>query len=148
LNRQVEPAMKFFTREAANAISTWQQVPGNDATGQAPQLYVQLSPEMAEEARRRGMTSRLDELVDGRVRELYPDLDRDCIDRHSQWIERMLPVFPPGYAHAMAAFRDRQSAVRRNVYFCGDYLAQALVTGAAASGERAARDIVSHWDGR
>jgi oxygen-dependent protoporphyrinogen oxidase len=83
--------------------------------------------------------------VDRRVRELHPTLDRDCIDRHSQWLERMLPVFYPGYARAMAAFRDRQSAARKNVYFCGDYLAQALVTGAAASGERVARDIIGHW---
>jgi oxygen-dependent protoporphyrinogen oxidase len=147
LNRQVEPAMKFFAREAAGAISTWQQVPGNDATGQAPQLYAQLSPEAAEEARLRGKTDRLDELVEERVRELYPDLDTDCTDRHSQWIECMLPVFYPGYAGAMAVFRERQSSARRNVYFCGDYLAQALVTGAAASGERTARDIVSHWGG-
>jgi oxygen-dependent protoporphyrinogen oxidase len=143
LNRQVEPAMKFFTRDVAGAIATWQQVPGNDE--QAPQLYAQLSPEATEDARRIGMTDRLDELVAGRVRELYPNLDRDCADRHSQWIERMLPVFYPGYARALATFRDRQSAARRNVYFCGDYLAQALVTGAAASGERTARDIVGHW---
>jgi oxygen-dependent protoporphyrinogen oxidase len=144
LNRQIDPAMEFFTRDVAGPISTWQQVPGNE--GQAPQLYAQLSPEATEEARRLGMTDRLDELVEERVRKLYPDLDRDCIDRHSQWIERMLPVFYPGYARAMAAFRDRQSAFRRNVYFCGDYLAQALVTGAAASGERAARDIAAHWE--
>jgi oxygen-dependent protoporphyrinogen oxidase len=147
LNRQVEPAMKFFTRDIASAISTWQQVPGNDAIGQAPQLYAQLSPETAEDARLRGKTDRLDELVEERVRELYPDLDTDCTDRHSQWIECMLPVFYPGYAGAMAVFRERQSSARRNVYFCGDYLAQALVTGAAASGERTARDIVSHWGG-
>lgn len=145
LNRQVKPVMNFFTRDVAGAIATWQRVPGSEAARQAPQLYAQLSPEATEEARRHGMTDRLDELVDGRVRQLYPDLDRDCVDRHNQWIERMLPVFSPGYARSMAAFRDRQSAVRRNVYFCGDYLAQALITGAAASGERAARDIAAHW---
>jgi oxygen-dependent protoporphyrinogen oxidase len=54
-------------------------------------------------------------------------------------------VFYPGYARSITAFRDRQSAARRRVYFCGDYLAQALITGAAASGERAARDIAGHW---
>jgi oxygen-dependent protoporphyrinogen oxidase len=145
LNRPIEPAMKFFTRDVAGPISTWQQVPGDAATGQAPQLYAQLSPEATEKAQKRGMTNRLDELVSERVRELYPALERDCVDRHSQWIERMLPVFRPGYARAMAVFRDRQSAARKKVYFCGDYLAQALVTGAAASGERAARDIVAHW---
>jgi oxygen-dependent protoporphyrinogen oxidase len=145
LNRPIEPAMKFFTRDVAGPVATWQQVPGDEATVQAPQLYAQLSPEATEEAERRGMTDRLDELVSRRVRELYPTLDRDCIDRHGQWIERMLPIFHPGYARAMAAFRERQSVMRRTVYFCGDYLAQALVTGAAASGERAARDIVAHW---
>jgi oxygen-dependent protoporphyrinogen oxidase len=145
LDRPVEPAMQFFTRATGRVVSTWQQIPGNETTGQAAQLYAQLSPEATEEARSLGMTDRLDELVDGRVRELYPELDRACADRHGQWIERMLPVFYPGYARAMAAFRDRQSAARRNVYFCGDYLAQALITGAAASGERAARDIVTHW---
>ena len=143
LNRQVEPAMLFFTRTVAGSISTWQQVPGGEE--RSPQLYAQLSPEASEDARRRGMTDRLDELVEERVRELYPSLDHDCEDRHSQWIERMLPVFYPGYAAAMAAFRERQSAARRRVYFCGDYLAQALVTGAAASGERAAQDVIRHW---
>lgn len=147
LDRQVGPEMKFFAREAAGMVSTWQQVPGDEVAGQAPQLYAQLSPEATEAARELGITDRLDELVGRRVRELYPDLDAHCIDRHSQWIERMLPVFYPGYASAMAAFRNRQSAERRKVYFCGDYLAQALVTGAAASGERAAQDIIRHWGG-
>ena len=145
LNRQVEPAMQFFTRAAAGPIATWQQGPGNAATGEAAQLYAQLSPEAVQEAIDRDMTDRLDELVRDGVRTLYPNLDRDCADRHNQWIARMLPVFYPGYAKSVAAFRERQSAMARRVYFCGDYLAQALITGAAASGERAARDIISHW---
>ena len=145
LGRQVEPAMKFFTRDASGPLATWQQVPGSEATGQSPQLYAQLSPKAVAEAVRRDMTNRLDELVRDRVRMLYPTLDRDCTDLHNQWIARMLPVFYPGYARTVAAFRERQSTTRRRVYFCGDYLAQSLVTGAAASGERAARDIVGSW---
>lgn len=145
LNRQVEPVMQFFTRSAAGSIATWQQVPGDEATKQAPQLYAQLSPEAVSEAIERGMTERLDELVAERVRALYPDLDRDCADRHNQWIARKLPVFYPGYAHSVAAFREQQSSNARRIYFCGDYLAQALITGAAASGERAAHDITRHW---
>lgn len=145
LNRPVAPAMQFFTRAAAGAVATWQQVPGNEATGEAPQLYAQLSPEAVGQAIERGMTDRLDELVKDRVRALYPSLDSDCADLHNQWIARKLPVFYPGYAKSMAAFRERQSASRQKVYFCGDYLAQALITGAAASGERAARDIANHW---
>lgn len=145
LNRQVAPAMSFFTRAASGPLATWQQVPGNEATGQAPQLYAQLSPEAVTEALERNMTDRLDEIVGPRVRMLYPTLDQDCVDLHNQWIARKLPTFYPGYARAMATFRDRQSAERRQVYFCGDYLAQSLVTGAAASGERAAADIARHW---
>lgn len=147
LGRQVEPAMKFFTRTASGPIATWQQVPGNEATGQAPQLYAQLSPEAVEEAQATDMTGRLHELVADRVRALYPTLDRDYTDLHNQWIANKLPVFHPGYGRAVAAFRERQSAARRRVYFCGDYLAQSLVNGAAASGERAARDIARHWAG-
>ncbi|KSV74442.1 hypothetical protein N182_27765 [Sinorhizobium sp. GL2] len=145
LDRQVEPAMSFFSREAAGPIATWQQVPGNDKTGQAPQLYAQMSPEAVAHAIRENMTERLDAVVRERVCELYPTLQRDCIDVHNQWIARMLPLFYPGYGQRMAAFRNRQSASRRRVYFCGDYLAQSLVTGAAASGERAAADILRHW---
>jgi len=145
LNRQVAPAMSFFTRAASGPLATWQQVPGNEAKGQAPQLYAQLSPEAVAEAMKRGMTDRLDEIVGPRVRMLYPTLDQDCADLHNQWIARKLPIFYPGYARAMTGFRDRQSSARRQVYFCGDYLAQSLVTGAAASGERAAADIARHW---
>ena len=133
LSRQVAPAMKFFTRAAAGPLATWQQVPGSEATGQAPQLYAQLSPEAVSEAVERGMIERLDELVGERARALYPDLDRDVADLHNQWIARKLPTFYPGYARSVAAFRDRQSAARRRAYFCGDYLAQSLITGAAAS---------------
>lgn len=145
LDRQIAPAMHFFSRDVAGPIATWQQVPGNEKTGQAPQLYAQMSPEGVEQAIRENMTGQLDAIVRERVRELYPSLDRDCADIHNQWIARMLPLFYPGYAQHMAAFRDSQSAARRRVYFCGDYLAQSLVTGAAASGERAAADMLRHW---
>jgi oxygen-dependent protoporphyrinogen oxidase len=104
-----------------------------------------MSPEAVEQVIREGMTEKLDLVVRERVRALYPTLERDCVDVHNQWIARMLPLFYPGYARRMAAFRDRQSAARRQVYFCGDHLAQSLVTGAAASGERTAADILRHW---
>ncbi|CAH1688788.1 Protoporphyrinogen IX oxidase, aerobic [Hyphomicrobiales bacterium] len=145
LGCQVAPAMNFFTRDASGPLATWQQVPGNEAIGQAPQLYAQLSPEAVDEALRRGMTDRLDNLVKERVLALYPTLERDCVDIHNQWIARKLPVFYPGYTSTVVSFRNRQSAARRRVYFCGDYLAQSLVTGAAASGERVAADIARHW---
>ena len=63
-------------------------------------------------------------------------------DCHTQWIQRKLATFSTGYATQAKAFRDRQDASARRVTFAGDYLQQSLVTGAAASGERAARRIL------
>src|SRR5690606_8652419 len=104
LDRQVGPETKFFAREAAGMVSTWQQVPGDEVAGQAPPLYSQLWPEATEAARRLGFPDRLDEWVGRRVRELYPDLVAHCIVRRSQWIVGRLQVFYPGYASATAAF--------------------------------------------
>ena len=36
LNRQVVPQMKFFTRAVSGPVATWQQIPGDETTGQAP----------------------------------------------------------------------------------------------------------------
>ncbi|MBN8290631.1 FAD-dependent oxidoreductase [Rhodobacter sp. NTK016B] len=140
LKGDVAPKMNFFAREAAGPIATYQQVPANPAKGQAAQLYAQLSPEANAQAKAEGRTGALHGLIEERVLQLYPTLNADCDDRVEQWIERKLPTFYPGYARAMAAFRDRQSG---GLAFCGDYLAQSLLTGASASGERAARQIMA-----
>lgn len=145
MKRQVTPCMRFFTAEKSLVLSTYQQVKGDPEKGIAPQLYAQMTPEATLHARDNGLTERLDELLRPDVTALYPDLDRDCEDLHNQWIARKLPVFYPGYGASVRTFRDRQEATARRLYFCGDYLAQSLVTGAAASGERAARTIARHW---
>ena len=80
-----------------------------------------------------------------KLRALLPGIDHLIHDHHSQWIDAMLPLFPPGYAAKMAEFRRRQAETQRRIYYCGDYLAQALVTGAAASGARAARQLNMDW---
>ncbi|MCB1396294.1 MAG: FAD-dependent oxidoreductase [Rhodobacter sp.] len=140
LNRDVPARMNFFARGSAATIATYQQVPGNPATGQAPQLYAQLSPEANARAKAEGRTGALHGIVEDRLLQLYPTLHADCADRVEQWIERKLPTFYPGYARAVHDFRARQSGP---LAYCGDYLAQSLLTGAAASGERAARQIIA-----
>ena len=50
----------------------------------------------------------LHETVLPRVRELYPNFDAACGDRHEQWIARKLPLFYLGHAARLGAFRQRQ----------------------------------------
>jgi oxygen-dependent protoporphyrinogen oxidase len=143
LNRDVPAKMNFFDTETAGPIATYQQIPGNAAKGHAPQLYVQLSPEAVAQVKAEGRQGDFHAMVEERVRELYPEFDAAVEDRHEQWIERKLPVFYPGYAAKIRAFLTRREAETQTVYFCGDYLSQSLLTGAAASGARAARMLLS-----
>ncbi|WP_417626302.1 protoporphyrinogen/coproporphyrinogen oxidase [Pararhodobacter aggregans] len=140
LKGDVAPKMNFFTREVAGTIATYQQSAANPARGQAAQLYAQLSPEANAQAKAEGRTGDLHAIIEERLLQLYPSLHGDCEDRVEQWIERKLPTFYPGYARKAADFRARQ---RGGLAFCGDYLAQSLLTGAAASGERAAAQILA-----
>ncbi len=142
LKGDVAPRMNFFARETASSIATYQQSAANPATGQAAQLYAQLSPEANARAIAEGRTGDLHALIEERLLQLYPTLHADCEDRVEQWIERKLPTFYPGYAARMAAFRAEQQG---GLAFCGDYLAQSLLTGASASGERAAAQILASF---
>jgi len=145
MNRDIAPVMRFFADGAGGSIVTYQQIPGDPARNQPPQIFAQLSRDALEQARADGATDRLDSLIAKDMARLFPGFDQAIADRHSQWIDRMLPVFPPGYCQQMKAFRDRNASQARRLYFCGDYLAQALVTGAAASGLRAAQTVSAHW---
>lgn len=140
LKGDVAPRMNFFAREVAGTIATYQQSAANPARGQAAQLYAQLSPEANARAKAEGRTGNLHAIIEERLLQLYPTLAQDCEDRVEQWIERKLPTFYPGYARKVTEFRARQ---RGGLAFCGDYLAQSLLTGAAASGERAAAQILA-----
>ena len=142
LSGDVPARMNFFAREGAGPIATYQQLPANAAKGQAAQIYAQLSPEAARHAAETGQTGDLHPIIEDQLRQLFPGFDAQQVDRHTQWIQRKLPTFSTGYAMQAKAFRDRQDASARRVTFAGDYLQQSLVTGAAASGERAARRIL------
>lgn len=142
LNRQIASDMRFFAQGAGGRISTWQQVPGNEAKGTSPQLYAQLTPEATREVAAKGAQGQMDQLIAQDVTRLFPTLAQDVEAVHNQWIPRKLPVFRPGYTRALETFlRGRQSA-QDGLYFCGDYLSQPLVTGAAASGQRVADQIL------
>lgn len=145
IDAALRPDMRFFSRTANPVLSTYEQSPADPASDRPAQIYAQLTPEATAQAREEGLTGHLHHLTDTAVQVLYPDLDRTCIDRHSQWIERMLPIFYPGYGQSVQAFRERRAEHRQSVYFCGDYLGQALLTGAATSGLRTADRINRDW---
>ncbi|MEX4002113.1 NAD(P)/FAD-dependent oxidoreductase [Paraburkholderia sp. EG285A] len=135
--------MQFASRDVASRISTFQQMPAAPASGRPlTQLYCQLTPEAAEEAQRRGCTDDIDTLVRDELRARVPDFDRHLVAVVNQWIPRKLPVFAPGYGERLRAFwrwqEDAARASERPVVYCGDWTSQALLTGACASGERAA----------
>jgi oxygen-dependent protoporphyrinogen oxidase len=145
--RPLPALMQFASRGAASRISTFQQLPAAPGSGRPlTQLYCQLTPEAADEAVRRGCTDDLDALLRNELRARIPDFDRHVVSVVNQWIPRKLPVFAPGYGERLRAFwrwqEDAARASERPVVYCGDWTSQALLTGACASGERAARIVL------
>ncbi len=136
-------AMEFATRRQPGRIATWQQTPGSN--GQPSMLYCQLTPEATEEAAQCGMHTDLDALIGAEVRARIPDLDARLLHRHNQWIPHKLPSFHPGYLAGVRTYLDWQGRQRRRLYLCGDYLSQALLNGACASGDETAARITDHW---
>ncbi|WP_260854193.1 protoporphyrinogen/coproporphyrinogen oxidase [Paraburkholderia sp. BCC1886] len=141
------PVMDFATRDTPSRIATYQQLPAAPAQGRPlTQIYCQLTPEAAEEAQARGLTGELDVLLRDELRQRIPDFDAQVVSVVNQWIPRKLPVFSPGYGARLQAFWQWQEsparALDRPLVYCGDWTAQALLTGACASGERAAQIVL------
>ena len=136
--------MEFATRRLATRIATWQQTPA--AGGQPALLYCQLTPEAAHEAVAAGLTDDLDRLIGAEVRARIPDLDARLLHRHNQWIARKLPTFYPGYLPKVRDYLAHQSSRPQRLYLCGDYLSQALLNGACASGQAVAELLSEHWN--
>lgn len=135
--------MEFATRRCATRISTWQQTPASG--GQPALLYCQLTPEATQEAQAAGLTDDLDRLIGDEVRARVPDLDARLLHRHNQWIAHKLPSFYPGYLARVRDFLAWQASRPQRLYLCGDYLSQALLNGACASGQETADLIAAHW---
>lgn len=142
---EVEPVVRFFRRDSGSRLSTYQQLPAMPAAGrQHAQLYCQLTPEAVDDAVAAGMTGDLDAFTRDHVRPLFPDIDVRSTEHLTQWISRKLPVPYPGYGHELQRFLAWQAGEKRSVYYCGDYLSQALVTGAVASAARAVSLVATH----
>jgi oxygen-dependent protoporphyrinogen oxidase len=131
----VPPSMRFLDAEEGGRLATFQTLPAAPQAGRVrAQLYCQLTPEASRAAAVEGWTGALDAHVRNDVRRLFPGLDVRLRGVAEQWIPHKLPLPYPGYIAQLARFRAWQNAAPRRVYFCGDYMRQALVTGACASG--------------
>jgi oxygen-dependent protoporphyrinogen oxidase len=145
--RPLPPVMQFAMRGAASRIATYQQMPAAPEQARPDaQIYCQLTPEAVLEAQQRGLTGDLDSLIRDELRARIADFDANVSAVVNQWIARKLPVFSPGYGARLKAFWQWQEAPERahdrSVVYCGDWTAQALLTGACASGERAAQIVL------
>jgi oxygen-dependent protoporphyrinogen oxidase len=101
-------------------------------------LYCQLSPELSQKLKDEGLTSQLYAEIKETLINYCPGLEIDEGSVVNQWIDHMLPVFYPGFIKKIVKFQQYQEHAPRNIYYCGDYLSQALVEGACQSGNHTA----------
>ncbi len=145
LDGDIPAELEFSGRQSTTRIATWQQLPAAPEAGRShAQLYCQLTPEAAEEAQRLGLSDSLDTLIRPEIRQRIPRFDGWVHTVVNQWIPYKLPVFYPGYCRKVVEFLAWQAKESRSVYYCGDYLSQALLTGACASGNAIAQAILAH----
>ncbi|MDR5839390.1 NAD(P)/FAD-dependent oxidoreductase [Caballeronia sp. LZ034LL] len=152
VSQALPPKMNFAMRGSPGRIATYQQLPAAPAQGRPlTQIYCQLTPEAADEAVQQGLEDDLDVLIRDELRARIPGFDRHVVQVANQWIARKLPVFSPGYGARVDAFwrwqelgmdKAKAETGTQRVAYCGDWLSQALLTGACASGERAARALL------
>ncbi len=147
LRGELDRSMQFSLRKKSTRIATWQQSPAaKGANGETvAMLYCQLTPEAVKEAIDRNLTQNIDALIRDEIRARIPDFDSRVVHSHNQWIDCKLPTFYPGYLRGVRDFLAWQSVTRQRLYHCGDYLSQALLNGACASGSEVAGLISKHW---
>jgi len=140
---------RTYTRRHPSPFSSYEQIPGDpEQRGNPPRLFGCLSPQTLATYPAARPGEEAAEWIRPAVRELYPRLDEELAELHTQWWDDMLPEFYPGYSRKLASFLktlDTRAPRKRRIYFCGDYLAQAHTGGACASGRRTARTIVEDW---
>ena len=133
----------FYTAEHPSPHSIVETVPERHTKAF---LFCELTPESIDKVAKEQAQEKMAEMTMEQTRQLYPALDEEIDYSVNQWIEHMLPVFYPGYINLMKNFVSQQEAQRQNIYYCGDYLSQALVGGACSSGKRTAETIIRHYN--
>lgn len=131
----------FFARECSSIISIVEFA----RQGELLKLYCQMTPEQSRKLQEDGNTEDLYAVIREELFNHCPGLTLDEESIVNQWIESKIPLFYPGYIKNVQTFQDYQEAAPHRIYYCGDYLAQALVEGACQSGNHIAATIARHW---
>lgn len=132
----------FYTEDHPTSLAILEAVPGKN---NKPHLFCELSPESVRDIDLNNKQAAMQDLVIDDVRKQFQQLDNSLDYSVTQWIEHMLPVFYPGYISLVNSFKEQQQASPQAIYYCGDYLSQALVGGACASGKNVATQIIKDW---
>ncbi len=142
LKKADKHSVTFYTQKHPSSLALLEVVKNEK---NKHHLFCELSPERAREIADKQNQTEMDTLILEDVRKRYPELDKQLDYSVNQWIEHMLPVFYPGYIASLKTFREQQAASAKSIYYCGDYLSQALVGGACFSGKDTAMQIIRHW---
>ena len=108
-------------------------------------MSVFLSPEGVDEVKRTQCEEQLAEFLAAELPSELQYLDSSQTPIVNQWMEHMLPVFYPGYLRALERYDKIQRQGRRQIYYCGDFMTNALVSGACRSGQDVSETISRHW---
>jgi protoporphyrinogen/coproporphyrinogen III oxidase len=131
----------FFSRDCSPDISIVEIAQQNDFY----KLYCQLTPELSKKLKDDRNTSDIYSVIKESLLTLCPKLKIDEQSIVNQWIENKIPYFYPGYIKKVTKFQGYQNGSPRRIYYCGDYLSQALLEGACQSGNHVADNITKHW---
>lgn len=142
LKQSPEHGITFYTRDHPSPLAILESVPERN---NKPHLFCELSPEMVKQVIREREQENMDQLIIEDTRKRYTNLDQELDYSINQWIEHMLPVFYPGYITPLKKFVNYQNSSPQSIYYCGDYLSQALVGGACDSGKRVAEIIGKYY---
>lgn len=144
LKKSPEHRVTFFTADHPSPYSILETVAQGSTQAH---LFCELTPEFVKTVASDKKQNSMSDMTLDATRRLYPALDEELAYSVNQWIEYMLPVFYPGYIAEMNKFVSAQAEEKRSIYYCGDYLSQALVGGACSSGKHTADTIIRHYGG-
>ncbi len=144
LKGELEPKFTAYSQDYPGPLGSISQIPsGLSGLVDSPaRLWVTLRPAYVKKnVSEHGEI--LDELTRPHVKKLYPNLDDDLLEVHTQYEGLHLSLVYPGYIKKARDFLKEQEQNNRGIYFCGDYLGHPHSGGACATGRRVARQIMN-----
>ena len=144
--KSVQPSVRFLDMETSPMISAIEHSIQHQVNSKyQAKVSVFLSPEGVDEVKRTDCEEQLSAFLAAELPDELQHLDSGQTPIVNQWIEHMLPIFYPGYLRALERYDKLQRQTRRQIYYCGDFMTNALVGGACRSGQDVSETINRHW---